>query len=72
MPAEVARVWDLLSDPARMPEWEPGTGSVENVPAGARVGPCWIAHAPRARPDGKLLRVKPAHRTARVERCGVR
>lgn len=66
-PASVARVWDLLADPARMPEWEPGTGSVENAPPSACAGSSWATRALTERPDGKPLRVRPAYRTARVD-----
>ncbi len=31
MPAPVDEVWALLADPARMPEWDPGIGSVETA-----------------------------------------
>ena len=71
VPADVARVWGLLSDPARMPEWEPGIGSVENVPTRVGVGSRWIAHALTERPDGKPIRVRPAFRTAQVELTGL-
>ncbi|MFV0432601.1 MAG: SRPBCC family protein [Leucobacter sp.] len=84
-PAAAERVWDLLADPSRMPEWEPGTASVENAPtqfdaeltaeltaapaepAEPTAGSSWIAHARTERPDGKPVRVKPRHRTSRVE-----
>ncbi|WP_051297725.1 SRPBCC family protein [Brevibacterium album] len=66
-PATASQVWEMLADPARMPEWEPGIGSVEDVPPQPVVGTQWTAHALRERPDGSPLRVRPQHRTARVE-----
>lgn len=67
VPAHVAEVWELLADPARMADWEPGTGSVDGVPAHIGIGSSWEAHALRESPNRKPLRVKPAYRTARVE-----
>ncbi|MFT4232490.1 MAG: SRPBCC family protein [Leucobacter sp.] len=66
-PADPVLVWELLADPARMPEWEPGTGGVEDVSSQIVIGSSWTARAPLERPDGKPLRVRPAYRTARVE-----
>lgn len=67
VPAEVGRVWELLADPARMPEWEPGTGGVEDLPPHVKVGSSWVARALLERSDGKSLRVPPERRKARVE-----
>lgn len=66
-PAPMERVWELLADPTRMPEWEPGTGHVENPPTRIAAGSTWTAHALTRRPDGKPIRVRPAYRTARIE-----
>ncbi|MFT3876731.1 MAG: SRPBCC family protein [Propioniciclava sp.] len=71
VPAPVEQVWALLADPARMPEWEPGTGSVEDTPDQIGVGATWLAHAPQQRPDGKPVGVKPAFQTAMVEVTGL-
>ncbi|WP_454294203.1 SRPBCC family protein [Salana multivorans] len=66
-PAPVDEVWALLADPHRMPAWEPGVGSVEDVPATVAVGATWTTHALTERPDGKQVRVKPEYRSARTE-----
>jgi uncharacterized protein YndB with AHSA1/START domain len=67
VPAPIDRVWELLADPARMPEWEPGTGWIEAPPAVVSVGSTWTAHAVTEHPDGRPSRVKAQHRSARVE-----
>lgn len=70
VPAEIAQVWDLLADPMRMAEWEPGTASVGSVSPSVDIGSCWEVRALQERPDGKPIRVKPQYRTARVELTG--
>lgn len=67
VPALPERVWEMLDDPARFPEWEPSTGSVDDLPSQARVGSTWRARARTERPDGKPLRVKPEYRASLVE-----
>jgi uncharacterized protein YndB with AHSA1/START domain len=67
VPAPVERVWELLADASRMPEWEPGIGSVESGPSTVRVGDTWVARARTTRPDGKVLKVKPELVAQRVE-----
>lgn len=67
VPAAVAEVWELLADPARMPEWDPAIGRVEHPPGPPIPGATWRAEAPSERPDGKPLRVKPEYRTLQVE-----
>ncbi|MBK0422747.1 SRPBCC family protein [Leucobacter sp. CSA2] len=67
VPASPAEVWGLLSHPERMPEWEPNTGLVEDLPEKARPGAEWIAHARLSRPDGKPLKVREDRRWSRVE-----
>lgn len=67
VPAGLPQVWAMLADPARMAEWEPGTGAVEGAPGQVVVGSWWLAHAKLKRPDGKRLRVKHGFQTARVE-----
>lgn len=66
-PAPVAEVWALLTDPARMPQWEPTIESVAELPASVQVGSTWTAQPPTARPDGKPLRVRPGLESALVE-----
>ncbi|MDO5093177.1 MAG: SRPBCC domain-containing protein [Propionibacteriaceae bacterium] len=64
VPATPDEVWALLADPARMPEWEPGTGAVDGVPAVLEAGVSWVSHARLERPDGTTLRINPKRRTA--------
>lgn len=69
VPAAVSEVWALLSDPARMPEWDQTIGSVEasSLAETMEVGAAWTTHAPTRRPDGKPIRVKPQWSVQRVE-----
>lgn len=66
-PAPIEQVWALLAAPARMPEWEPAIGSVDDLPAEVQVGDSWVARGPEQRPDGKPLRIKPAYQRSRIE-----
>lgn len=69
VPAPVEAVWALLADAERMPEWEPGTGSVETVDdtASPRPGDTWVSHGHTHRPDGKPLKVRPDLHRQQVE-----
>lgn len=55
VPAPISEVWALLSDPTRMPEWDPAVGKVSRV-ADSNT---WIAEARSTRPDGRKVRIKP-------------
>lgn len=61
------RVWELLTDPARMPEWEPSIGSVDTPTGPLHLGANWAARTRTERPDGKPLAVKPEFVAQRVE-----
>ncbi len=65
--APVAEVWALLSDPARMPEWDLGFGRVDDLPATAAPGTAWTAYALETAPNGKPQRINPERRRARIE-----
>lgn len=65
--APAAEVWALLSDPARMPEWDLGFGRVGDVPDEVVPGSTWTAYALETAPDGKPQRVRPDRRRARIE-----
>jgi uncharacterized protein YndB with AHSA1/START domain len=69
VPAPVQEVWAMLANPSRMPEWEPGTGSVEPADntARPRLGDTWVSHARTHRPDGKPLKIKPEFQRRQVE-----
>ncbi|WP_461169401.1 SRPBCC family protein [Arthrobacter sp. Z1-15] len=67
VPAPVEDVWALLSDPARIPEWEPGIGSVEDTGGPLLPGHTWTAHATLTSPDGKPLKVHEKFRHREIE-----
>lgn len=75
IPAPADSVRAFLSDPARVPEWEPMIGSVEGaggagaLPDNASLcesevmeGGIWLAHVSTVRADGKRLNVNPRFR----------
>lgn len=51
-------VWELLVNPARMPDWDPTIGSVDDGPAAPGAGATWSARSRTQRPDGKEIRVR--------------
>lgn len=67
VPASPDQVWELLTAPSRMPEWEPSIGSVEHPPAAARMGDTWTGGARTERLDGKPIPVKPGFITQQIE-----
>ena len=79
IPAPAQSVRAFLSDPARVPEWEPMIGAVEASGAtalpvttplaepDAQGGGIWLAHASMVRADGKRLNVKPRFRQRTIE-----
>ena len=59
VPAPPHAVWALVSDPARIPEWESSIGSVGEVAAVvAAPGASWPARAVTIAPDGKAVRTR--------------
>ncbi|MDD7929362.1 SRPBCC family protein [Microbacterium thalli] len=64
--APVATVWALVSDPARMPEWDLGFGRVSDLPGEVVAGSVWTAYALETAADGKPQRVRPDRQRARV------
>lgn len=67
VPGAVDDVWMLLSDPGRIPEWEPG---IESIDASAGPDGTWIAHAVSTRPDGSPTKIKERFRRRGVELLG--
>lgn len=67
VPAPMEDVWALLSDPARIPEWEPAIGSVEGSGGPVLPGRTWTAHASTTQPDGKPLKVNKKFRRREIE-----
>jgi uncharacterized protein YndB with AHSA1/START domain len=57
VPGPIEHVWEFLADPARVPEWAPGIGSVDLTDADTP-GTVWTGYAPTSRPDGKPVRLK--------------
>lgn len=71
VPASESQVWELLTDPARMPEWEPSVGRVDPPTEPLRLGMKWGAYARTERPDGKPVMVKPEFAAQRIELIGI-
>lgn len=67
VPAPVDWVWALLTDPTRMPEWEPSIGNVDASGQTPEIGTTWAARTRTQRSDGKPVRVKPEFITQRIE-----
>ncbi|MEV7692464.1 Clp protease N-terminal domain-containing protein [Microbacterium sp. NPDC089189] len=67
VPAPVEQVWEFLTDPARVPEWEVSVGSIEDAGRDARPGTLWEGRAPDARPDGKPVKIAPRFRRRLIE-----
>jgi uncharacterized protein YndB with AHSA1/START domain len=59
VPAPPAKVWALLDDPSRMPDWDPYAGAVEALPDQGELQPgaTWTAVARTRQPGGKPSRV---------------
>ncbi|MDO4605945.1 MAG: SRPBCC family protein [Bowdeniella nasicola] len=66
VPASPQEVWDLLSKPAKMPQWLPGVERVGEVPNKVSIGAQWETTAPSKHPDGSLNKVRPELRITRV------
>lgn len=67
VPGSIEDVWEFLADPARIPEWEPGIGSVDLTDDPAVPGSSWTGYAPTTRPDGKPIRLKEQFRRRGIE-----
>ncbi|MHA7294792.1 SRPBCC family protein [Arthrobacter sp. HLT1-21] len=70
IPAPIDDVWALLSDPLRMPEWNPGVGSVEAGEVHQQAAPpttIWAALPVSRKPDGKPLRIKAKYRRRQMD-----
>ena len=69
VPAPIWKVWELLSDPLRMPEWEPIVGEVtlEEAQKEMQIGDRWATSARTRRSDGKPFRIKPAFQSQNIE-----
>ncbi|MBG0717205.1 MULTISPECIES: SRPBCC family protein [Microbacteriaceae] len=67
VPASVDQVWEFLTDPSRVPDWEVSVGSIDATDESARPGMLWQGRAPQARPDGKPLKIKPQFHRRTIE-----
>lgn len=67
VPAPPEQVRQLLITPARMPEWDPTLGRIEDAPPVAQAGDTWRGHARTQRPDGKPIKVRPAFAAQQIE-----
>jgi uncharacterized protein YndB with AHSA1/START domain len=65
--APLDEVWAFLADPARIPEWEPGIGTLDQTSQEATPGTVWDGVAPASYPDGKPVKIKPQFRRRSVE-----
>lgn len=64
VPASPPAVWELLSSPARIPEWDQSIARVDSANPAAD---SWTAETLTMAPDGKPIRVKQDFRRQRVE-----
>lgn len=69
VPAAVDQVWEFVSDPARVPEWGVGigVGSVVDGDQEAIPGTVWRGQAPKARPDGAPMKIRPSFQRRDIE-----
>ena len=65
--APLDEVWAFLADPARIPEWEPSIGILDQTSQEATPGTVWEGVAPTNYPDGKPVKIKPQFRRRSVE-----
>ncbi|MGP6171618.1 Clp protease N-terminal domain-containing protein [Microbacterium sp. A204] len=65
--APMEAVWELLADPARIPEWEPGIGVIDHASRDATPGTVWQGFAPTSYPDGKPVKVRPKFHRRSIE-----
>lgn len=65
--ASAAEVWALVSDPARIPEWDPSIASVASGSTPLMPGESRIARARVERPDGGRIRIKPEFTRVSIE-----
>jgi uncharacterized protein YndB with AHSA1/START domain len=72
VPAPVEDVWALLSDPARIREWDPGVGSVDNSNDEVLPGTTWTGYAPDNYPDGKRSKIRDEFRRKHIELVSLR
>lgn len=67
IPADFIEVWNLVSDPARIPEWDHSIASVSSGAPNASPGQSRLARARTERPDGRRIRVKPEFTRVSIE-----
>lgn len=67
VPAPLDEVWAFLTDPARIPEWEPSIGILHQTGQEATPGTVWEGAAPASHPDGKPVKIKPQFRRRSVQ-----
>ncbi|MBP1325384.1 uncharacterized protein YndB with AHSA1/START domain [Leucobacter exalbidus] len=65
--ASLDEVWVFLTDPARIPEWEPSIGVLDQTSQEVTPGTTWEGFAPATYPDGKPVKIKPQFRRRSVE-----
>jgi len=64
-------VWAFLTDPARIPEWEPSIGTLDQTGQEAMPGTVWEGTAPESYPDRRPVKIKPQFRRRSIELIAV-
>lgn len=67
VPAPLDEVWEFLTDPTKIPEWEMGVGSIDHDQREPGIGDVWQGQTPTRRPDGKPLKSKPQFRRRSID-----
>ena len=67
VPAPLTEIWELVSNPARIPEWDPSIASVASGTAPMCLGESRTARARVERPDGGRIRIKPEFKRVGIE-----
>lgn len=71
VPEPIGQVWALLSDPARIPEWDPSIGTIEHNSHAPVPGTRWEGTAVTTYPDGRASKIKPQFRRRGIELVSV-
>lgn len=67
VPAPAEEVWELLTDPAHVPTWEPSIGVIDLNAHELTPVTNWTGFAPTSYPDGKPTKIKPQFRRRSIE-----
>lgn len=67
VPAPIDHVWEFLTNPARIPDWNVSVASIEDRGEKAVPGTMWHGEAPTAGPDGRPVKMPPQFRRRDIE-----